>query len=74
MIYESVIHIADSTGDVSRNFPFFCMHEPNQEVEQYTIKAVTSKEEAIQLGELGYEPFDAVDGVKLYRKRLIGVV
>jgi site-specific recombinase XerC len=48
--------------------------EPNQEVEQYTIKAVTSKEEAIQLGELGYEPFDAVDGVKLYRKRLIGVV
>lgn len=48
--------------------------EPNQEVEQYTIKAVTSKEEATQLGELGYEPFDTVDGVKLYRKRLIGVV
>ena len=48
--------------------------EPNQEVEQYTIKAVASKKEAIKLGELGYEPFDTIDGVKLYRKRVIDVV
>lgn len=49
--------------------------DPNDaEVEQYTIKAVGSKEEAIQLGKLGYEPFDNVDGVKLYRKRVIGNV
>ena len=32
-----------------------------EEVEQYTIKAVTSKEEAIKLVELGYEPFDEID-------------
>ena len=45
----------------------------NAEVEQYTIKAVASKEEAIKLGELGYEPFDEIDGVRLYRKRCIGL-
>jgi hypothetical protein len=39
--------------------------------EQYTIKAVSSKEEAVKLGELGFEPFDEIDGVKLYRRRLI---
>jgi site-specific recombinase XerD len=48
--------------------------EPNQEVEQYIIKAVATKEEAIKLGKLGYAPFDSVDGVKLYRKRLIEIV
>jgi hypothetical protein len=41
------------------------------QVEQYTIKAVSSKEEAVKLGELGFEPFDEIDGVKLYRRRLI---
>jgi len=44
-----------------------------EEVEQYTIKAVTSKEEAIKLVELGYEPFDEIDGVRLYTKRCIGL-
>ncbi|MCW4001784.1 MAG: site-specific integrase [Candidatus Bathyarchaeota archaeon] len=48
--------------------------ESNQEVEQYTIKAVASKKEAIKLGELGYEPFDTIDGVKLYRKRVMDLV
>ena len=47
--------------------------DANAEVEQYTIKAVASKEEAIKLGELGYEPFDEIDGVRLYRKRCIGL-
>jgi len=45
--------------------------DANDEVEQYTIKVVSTKEEALKLGELGYEPFDEVDGVKLYRKRLL---
>jgi len=47
--------------------------DANAEVEQYTINAVASKEEAIKLGELGYEPFDEIDGVRLYRKRCIGL-
>ena len=41
------------------------------QVEQYTIKAVSSKEEAVKLGELGFEPFDEIAGVKLYRRRLM---
>jgi hypothetical protein len=50
------------------------MYENNDEVgkvEQYTIKAVSSKEEAVKLEELGFEPFDEIDGVKLYRRRLV---
>ena len=43
-----------------------------EEVVQYTIKAVSSKDEATKLGELGYEPFDELDGVKLYRRKCIG--
>ncbi len=45
----------------------------SDEVEQYTIKVVSTKEEAQKLGELGFEPFDEIDGVKLYRKRLVNV-
>ncbi len=45
--------------------------DASEEVEQYSLKAVSSKEEAIKLGELGYEPFDEIDGVRLYRRRLI---
>jgi len=45
--------------------------DAREEVEQYTIKAVSSKEDAVKLGELGYESFDEIDGIKLYRKRLI---
>ena len=47
--------------------------DAKEEVEQYTIKAVASKEEAMKLGESGYEPFDEIDGVRLYRKRCIGL-
>ena len=37
--------------------------------DQFIIKAVHSVEEAIKLGEIGFEPFDVVNGVRLYRKR-----
>jgi integrase len=39
---------------------------PNDE---FIIKAVHTVEEAIKLGEIGFEPFDVVNGVRLYRKR-----
>ena len=47
--------------------------DANEEGEQYTIKAVTSTEEAIKFGELGYELLDEIHGVRLYRKRCIDV-
>jgi integrase len=39
---------------------------PNDE---FIIKAVHTVEEAVKLGEIGFEPFDIVNGVRLYRKR-----
>jgi hypothetical protein len=37
--------------------------------EKFIIKIATNAEEAIGLWEDGFEPFDVVDGVRLYRKR-----
>jgi hypothetical protein len=37
--------------------------------EKFIIKVAANSKEAIQLGENGFEPFDVVDGVTLYRKR-----
>ncbi|MEM3706021.1 MAG: tyrosine-type recombinase/integrase [Candidatus Bathyarchaeia archaeon] len=37
--------------------------------DQFIIKAVHNVEEAVKLGEIGFEPFDVVNGVRLYRKR-----
>jgi integrase len=37
--------------------------------DDFTIKVANSVEEAIKLGETGFQPFDVIDGVHLYRKR-----
>ena len=37
--------------------------------DKFIIKAVHSVEEAIKLGEIGFQPYDIIDGVRLYRKR-----
>ena len=37
--------------------------------DNFIIRAVQSVKEAIKLGEVGFEPYDIVDGVRLYRKR-----
>ena len=37
--------------------------------ENFTIKAVNSVEEAVKLGEVGFEPFLVIQGVQLMRKR-----
>ena len=37
--------------------------------DQFIIKAISSLEEAVQLGEVGFEPFMIVNGVQLMRKR-----
>jgi integrase len=37
--------------------------------DQFIIKAIHNEKEAVQLGEIGFEPFDVVNGVRLYRKR-----
>jgi hypothetical protein len=48
--------------------------EPNQDVETYTVKAVTSREEAEKLMALGYEfHYRTQDGVDLFRKKVIGL-
>jgi len=48
--------------------------EPNQEVETYTVKAVTTREEAEKLIALGYEfHYRTQDGVDLFRKKVIGL-
>jgi len=48
--------------------------EPNQNVETYTVKAVTTREEAEKLMALGYEfNYHTQDGVDLFRKRVIGL-
>lgn len=35
----------------------------------FTMRVAHNAEEATKLGEVGFEPFDVVDGVRLYRKR-----
>ena len=48
--------------------------EPNQNVETYTVKAVTTREEAEKLIALGYEfHYHAPDGVDVFRKRVTGL-
>jgi len=48
--------------------------EPNQDVEAYTVKAVTSREEAEKLMALGYEfHYHKQDGVDLFRKKVMGL-
>lgn len=37
--------------------------------DQFTIKTAHNAKEAGQLGEVGFEPFDVIDGIHLYRKR-----
>jgi integrase len=48
--------------------------EPNQDVETFMVKAVTSREEAEKLIALGYEfHYRTADGVDLFRKKVIGL-
>ena len=48
--------------------------EPNQDVETYTVKAVTTREEAEKLMTLGYEfHYRTEDGVGLFRKKVVGL-
>jgi hypothetical protein len=37
--------------------------------DQFTIRTANNGKEAQQLGEIGFEPFDVIDGIHLYRKR-----
>jgi hypothetical protein len=37
--------------------------------DSFTIRATKSLEEAIKLGEVGFEPFVVMEGVQLFRKR-----
>jgi hypothetical protein len=37
--------------------------------DQFTIKTAQNADEALKLGEIGFEPFDVIDGMHLYRKR-----
>jgi len=37
--------------------------------DDFTIKVAHNAQEAIELGETGFQPFDVIDGVHLYRKR-----
>jgi hypothetical protein len=47
---------------------------PNQDVETYMARAVTSKKEAETLIALGYEfHYRTTDGVDLFRKKVIGL-
>jgi hypothetical protein len=48
--------------------------EPNQDVETYTVKAVTIREEAEKFMALGYEfHYRTQEGVDLFRKKVIGI-
>jgi len=48
--------------------------EPNQDVETYTVKAVTNREEAEKLIALGYEfHYRTQDGIDLFRKKVVGL-
>jgi hypothetical protein len=47
--------------------------EPNQDVETYIAKAVTTREEAEKLIALGYEfHYHAQDGADIFRKKVVG--
>jgi len=48
--------------------------EPNHDVETYTVKVVTTREEAEKLIALGYEfHYRTQDGVDLFRKKVVGL-
>jgi integrase len=48
--------------------------EPNQNVETYITKAITTGEEAEKLIALGYEfHYHAQDGVDIFRKKVVGL-
>jgi hypothetical protein len=48
--------------------------ESSQDVETYTVKAVTTREEAEKLMALGYEfHYRTQEGVDLFRKKVIGL-
>jgi hypothetical protein len=37
--------------------------------DSFIIRAAQTKEEAVKLGEVGFEPFVVMEGVQLFRKR-----
>jgi len=37
--------------------------------DDFTIQVAHNVEEAVKLGEIGFQPFDVIDGIHLYRKR-----
>ena len=48
--------------------------EPNQGIETYTVKAVTTREEAEKLMALGYEfHYRTQEGADLFNKKVIGL-
>jgi site-specific recombinase XerD len=48
--------------------------EASEDVESYTVKAVTTREEAEKLIALGYEfHYHTRDGADLFRKKVIGI-
>jgi integrase len=77
MLYHytrDLLLVADQLGhkDIENTRLFIQLEKSlfkNMPDDKFTIKSISSLEEAIKLGEVGFEPFMIVNGVQLIRKR-----
>jgi len=71
---KDIIHVKNFLGhkEIDNTLIYIQLDQnlfQNVPKDEFIIKAVHTVEEAIKLGEVGFEPFDVVNGVRLYRKR-----
>jgi hypothetical protein len=70
---KDLLHIMAFLGHKKSDNTLLCVQLDEKlftdQEDQFTIKTAHDAEEAAKLGEIGFEPFDIIDGMHLYRKR-----
>jgi integrase len=71
---KDILHVKNFLGhkEVDNTLVYIQLDEnlfKNLPDDNFTIRAANNLEEAIKLGEVGFEPFVVMDGVQLFRKR-----
>ena len=71
---KDILHVKEFLGhrEINNTLIYISLDKAlfqNLPNDDFTIRVVHNAEEAAELGKLGFEPFDVVDNVRLYRKR-----
>ena len=73
VLARALLHIMAFLGHKKSDNTLLCVQLDEKlftdQEDQFTIKATHDAEEAAKLGEIGFEPFDVIEGLHLYRKR-----